>query len=148
MQVMGSCCFTWSKTRMHLCGWWWMMDRDLKAWNVLSLCGFIIDRVDLNYWCIFYSINVMISVWLMFGIAAKLWVNICRSVRELALVKACIQAGLVHPSSVYIERYDIWSCSWIWLLLQSSGFYSVFWWLCFDDRFHWFSCWLIQRLII
>jgi len=25
-----------------------MMDQDLKAWNVLSLCGLIMDRLDLN----------------------------------------------------------------------------------------------------
>ena len=116
--------------RMHLRGWWWMMDRDLKAWNVLSLCGLIMDRLDLNYWRMFYCINVMIWVWLMFGIAKKLWVNICRSVRGFTLVKARIHAGSAHQSSVYSMKYDIWSYSWIWLLLQNYVVCSVFWWLC------------------
>ena len=126
MLVMVLWCFAWSESRMHLCGWWWMMDQDHKAWNVLSLCGLIMDRLDLNYWHMFYCINVMIWVWLMSGIAAKLWVNICRYVRGFTLVKARIHAGLAHESSVYNMKYDIWSCSWIWLLLQSSVVCSVF----------------------
>jgi len=72
----------------------------------------------------------MIWVWLMSGIVAKLWVNIFRSVRGLTLVKAHMYAGLVLHSSIYIMRYDIWSCSWIWLLLQSFVVCFVFWWLC------------------
>jgi len=132
MLVMGLWCCVWFESKMHLCCWWWMMDRDHKAWNVLSLCGLIMDRLDLNYWHMFYCINVMIWVWLMSGTTAKLWVSICRSVRGLALVKVRMYASLILHSSVYIMRYDIWSCSWIWLLLQSSVVYSVFW-------FQWFS---------
>jgi len=94
------------------------------------------DRLDLNYWCMFYCMNVMIWVWLMSGIAAKLWVNIYSSVRGLALVKVRMYTSLVLHSSVYIMRYDIWSCSWIWLLLQSSIVCSVFWWLCYGQGFN------------
>jgi len=80
-----------------------------------------------------YSVNVMIWVWLKSRIVAKLWVKICRSARWLALIKACIHVGLAHRSSIYIMKYDIWSCSWFKLLVQSSGFFSVFWWLCSRD---------------
>ena len=135
MLVMGLWCFSWSEPRMHLCGWWWMMDWDHKAWNVLSLCGLIMDRLDLNYWRMFYCINAMIWVWLMSRIAAKLWVNICRSVHGLALVKAHMYVGLVHYSSVYIMKDNIWSCRWIWWLWQSSVICFVFWWLCYWQGF-------------
>ena len=111
------------------------MDQDLKAWNVLSLWGLIMDRLDLNYW------HMFIVWWLMSGVAAKLWVNICRSICGLPLVKAHMYASFVLHSSVYIMRYDNWSCSWIWLLLQSSVDY-VF------DRVSVFQYWVIQRLMM
>ena len=78
---------------------------------------------------------------LMSEIAAKLWGWICRSVLGLSLVKARIHADWFHPSTVY--SYDIWSCYWIWLLLQSYVVCSVFWWLCCWQGFSigWFRDW-------
>jgi len=89
--------------------------------------------------------NVMIWVWLMSEIAAKSWLNIYRSVRGLDLVKARMYAGLIHCCSIYIMKYDVWSCSWVWLLLQSSVVCSVFWWLCCWQGF---SVSVIQRLMM
>jgi len=43
----------------------------------------------------------------MSEIAAKLYVRICISVHGLSLVKACIHAGWVCPSSIYSMKYDI-----------------------------------------
>ena len=174
MLVIGLWCFAWSEPRMHLCSWWWMMDRDHKAWNVLSLCGLIMDILDLNYWRIFYCINVMIWVWLMSGIATKFWVNIFRCVRGFALVKARIHAGSDHHSHVYYLKYDIWSCRLDLVVVAKfcvllCVLVTMFWWQCSecsnwltviffsDDGFSvidWFSCgwfrdwWLIFQWLV
>ena len=68
-------------------------------------------------WRMYCSISSMsmIDGWY----SRKLWETIFRSVRGLSLEKARIHAVLIHRSSVYIVKYDIWSCSWVWLLLQS-----------------------------
>ena len=73
----------------------------------------------------------------------------------------CIHVGSAHQSSIYIMKYDVWSCSFFIFWMQSSGFYFLFWWLCFGDSFLnvqidwlWFASvimgfqWLINSVVV
>ena len=115
-------------------GMWRMMNDGTRSQGLewLSLYVLIMDRLDLLMHV--YCMNVMIWVCSDVWIATKLWVRICRSVRGLSLVKACIHAGSALPSSVYTLIHDFWWYNWFWRMLQSSVFRSVFWWLLFVDR--------------
>ena len=73
------------------------------SWDLKWL---IVEWSDIGwarYDCVhqFYSLNVMIWVCVKFEIAAKLWVNICRSICWFISVKARVHTSYTLPSSVY-----------------------------------------------
>ena len=118
MQVIGWWGIAWSELRRDLTGWWRTRSKERSGSNGLKM-NYLYDAYSRStYWRMYSSISVMsmTDVWY----SCKLIEIIFRSVRGLALIKARIHAGLIHRSSVYIVNLNIWSCRWIWWLLQSS----------------------------
>jgi len=106
------------------------------------------DGLDLVANLCIILIYVMIWVCLKLGSAAKFYVSNWWQICWFALVKLCIHAGSALPSSVCTLMHDFWWYSSFWILLQSSVFCSVFWWLHFVDRVSVIQNWVIQRLMM
>ena len=77
-----------------------------RSWDLKWL---IIEWSDIGWAssdCVhlFYSLNVMIWVCLKSAIAAKLWVNICKSICWFVSIKERMHTGSTLPSSVYKRK--------------------------------------------